>query len=53
MNPAFLRSMPVGTFSSVVPDLFAKIDQDTNNVAVRDLMKAFTIDVLGKSAFGK
>lgn len=52
MNPAFLRSLPAGIFSSVMPNLFSKIDQDNANVAIRDLMKAFTLDALGLSAFG-
>jgi cytochrome P450 family 4 len=52
MNPAFLRALPVGTFNSVVPQLFSRIDQDNNSVPIRDLMKAFTLDALGLSAFG-
>lgn len=52
MNPAFNRSMPVKTFGSVVPHLFALIDQESENVPITTRMKSFTLDVLGLAAFG-
>ncbi|GAA5798150.1 hypothetical protein HPULCUR_003550 [Helicostylum pulchrum] len=52
MNPAFLRSMPVKTFGSVVPRLFALIDQESENVQITTRMKSLTLDILGLAAFG-
>lgn len=54
MNPAFHRAMPVKTMWSVVPYLYAAIeDGDMNNVLITKVMKDFTLDVLGLAAFGK
>lgn len=52
MNPAFHRSMPVKTFGGVMPDLFALIDQESDNVPITIRMKSFTLDALGLAAFG-
>ncbi|KAI8988313.1 cytochrome P450 [Mycotypha africana] len=52
MNPAFHRAMPVKTFGETALDLFALIDQDSNNVPITVFMKNYTLDALGKSAFG-
>ncbi|KAF1805999.1 hypothetical protein V8B55DRAFT_1452924 [Mucor lusitanicus] len=52
MNPAFHRSQPVKVFGSVMPDLFALIDQDPEHVFIAPRMKSFALDALGLSAFG-
>lgn len=52
MNPAFHRSMPVKTFGSVVKDLFAVIDKESDNVPISIRMKSMTLDILGLAAFG-
>lgn len=52
MNPAFHRSMPVKTFGSVMPDLFAAIDEQGDNVPIALRMRNFTLDALGLAAFG-
>lgn len=53
MNPAFHRSMPVKTFGSVVPHLFAAIEKEPDAFPITVRMKDFTLDVLGLAAFGK
>ncbi|KAI9484151.1 MAG: cytochrome P450 [Benjaminiella poitrasii] len=52
MNPAFHRAMPVKTFGSIMPNLFERIDQESSHVPITFLMKSFTLDALGTSAFG-
>lgn len=52
MNPAFHRSMPVKTFGSVMPDLFAVIDKESESVPIALKMRNFTLDALGLAAFG-
>ncbi|CEP12638.1 hypothetical protein [Parasitella parasitica] len=52
MNPAFLRSSPVKTFSSVTHNLIKVIETQSDAVPIANCMKAFTIDALGLSAFG-
>ncbi|KAI7895101.1 cytochrome P450 [Mucor mucedo] len=52
MNPAFHRSMPVKTFGGVMPDLFAAIDEESDNVSIALKMRHFTLDALGLAAFG-
>jgi hypothetical protein len=53
MNPAFHRSMPVKTFGGVIPNLFALIEKESDNVPITIRMQSFALDVLGLAAFGK
>ncbi|KAI9279778.1 cytochrome P450 [Sporodiniella umbellata] len=52
MNPAFHRSMPIKTMASVMPSLFSAIEKKEGEVLVSELMKDFTLDVLGLTIFG-
>lgn len=52
MNPAFLRSSPVKTFSNVAHNLIDLIETESDAVPIANRMKAFTLDALGLSAFG-
>lgn len=53
MNPAFHRSMPINTMSTVIPDLFSVIEKENGAVAVPLVMRNFTLDVLGLTVFGQ
>ena len=52
MNPAFLRSSPVKTFSNVAHNLIDLIETESDAVPIANRMKSFTLDALGLSAFG-
>ncbi|EIE80372.1 hypothetical protein RO3G_05077 [Rhizopus delemar RA 99-880] len=52
MNPAFHRSMPINTMSTVIPDLFFVIEKENGTIAVPSVMRDFTLDVLGLTVFG-
>ncbi|KAI8091152.1 cytochrome P450 [Gilbertella persicaria] len=51
MNPAFHRAMPVKTFASVMPRLFAVIDENPHDFPAAIRMKNFTLDALGLAGF--
>jgi hypothetical protein len=53
MNPAFHRSMPINTMSTVIPDLFSVIEKENGAIAVPSVMRNFTLDVLGLTVFGQ
>lgn len=53
MNPAFHRSQPIKTFGSVMPYLFAAIDENSEHALITKHIKAFTLDSLGLAVFGK
>lgn len=54
MNPAFHRSMPIQTMASVMPDFFSAIDKyGDEGIPISTIMRDFTLDVLGHTAFGK
>ncbi|CEP20052.1 hypothetical protein [Parasitella parasitica] len=52
MNPAFHRSQPIKTFGSVMPYLFAAIDEESERTLITKHIKAFTLDALGLAVFG-
>lgn len=52
INPAFRRAMPVQTFGSLMPKVFACIDKEQEVVVIK-LMQRLTLDALGTAAFGK
>ncbi|CEJ05050.1 hypothetical protein RMCBS344292_18998 [Rhizopus microsporus] len=53
MNPAFHRSMPIQTMASVMPDFFSAIDKyGDEGIPISTIMRDFTLDVLGHTAFG-
>lgn len=52
-NPAFHRNMPVNLFGRLTQQVFTLIDETGGeNIDFSDLMKRFTLEVIGKAAFG-
>ncbi|KAG1456491.1 hypothetical protein G6F46_010258 [Rhizopus delemar] len=52
VNPAFHRSMPIKTVSSVIFDLFSAIEKENGTISIAPKMKDFTLDALGLTLFG-
>ncbi|KAG1054567.1 hypothetical protein G6F43_003416 [Rhizopus delemar] len=52
VNPAFHRSMPIKTVSSVIFDLFSAIEKENGTISIATKMKDFTLDALGLTLFG-
>ncbi|KAI9249256.1 cytochrome P450 [Phascolomyces articulosus] len=52
MNPAFHRSMPVGVFTNLLPQVFQVTEKaDNNTISASKLSKRLTLDAIGKAAF--
>jgi hypothetical protein len=52
VNPAFRRSMPVKLFGKLGQDLFKVMDNMDDTVNVTQLLLRWTLDAIGKAAFG-
>lgn len=53
VNPAFRRSMPVKLFGKLGKGLFQVMESMDETVEVNKLLLRWTLDAIGKAAFGK
>lgn len=51
-NPAFRRSMPTKVFAKCIQDMFEVMDRMGETIDVSNLMRRYTLDVIGKAGFG-
>ncbi|KAG2195573.1 hypothetical protein INT47_001320 [Mucor saturninus] len=52
ISPAFRRSMPTKVFGNCMQEMFEAMDQMGPTIDVSNLMRKYTLDVIGKAGFG-
>lgn len=52
-NPAFKRAMPVKLFGELAQEMFLAMENMGETINVSNLIRRYTLDVIGKGGFGK
>lgn len=52
VNPAFRRASPINLFGEVAKEMFVAMETMGETFNISDLLMRYTLDVIGRAAFG-